>query len=247
MTRSRGPDGQPAALGYQGHRCRWREQSASGKRPGRPVPDRGDTAHRGRPGPDPLGLVLAAARHPAQTAGLVTAGLAAAALTARTARGCQADQRWAGWAALLIGVTSARVPGTGSSSVCEHSPGTKRVSSCTGPTRPELRADRCRRPTNREEPQSMRKTGRALMVAAMAAVVAGMSTPALAATARPAPVPRSAIAFTPGSGQSVVDWNRELITILGTPGAQPATVHPTRNFALLQAAEYDAVTSITHA
>ncbi len=85
------------------------------------------------------------------------------------------------------------------------------------------------------------------MVAAMAAVVAGTSTPALAATARPAPVPRSAIAFTPGSGQSVVDWNRELITILGAPGAQPATVHPTRSLALLQAAEYDAVTSITHA
>ena len=36
------------------------------------------------------GLVMAAARHPAPTAGLVTAGLAAAALTARTARGCQA-------------------------------------------------------------------------------------------------------------------------------------------------------------
>ncbi|MGH3175071.1 MAG: hypothetical protein ACRDPF_14545 [Streptosporangiaceae bacterium] len=63
------------------------------------------------------GLVLAAARHPAPaaglvtaglvTAGLVTAGLAAAALTARTARGCQAGQRWAGWAALLIGGASA--------------------------------------------------------------------------------------------------------------------------------------------
>ena len=39
--------------------------------------------------------------------GLVTAGLAAAALTARTARGCQAGQRWASWAALLIGVASA--------------------------------------------------------------------------------------------------------------------------------------------
>jgi membrane-associated phospholipid phosphatase len=51
----------------------------------------------------------------------------------------------------------------------------------------------------------------------------------------------------PRSGQSVADWNRELITILGIPGAQPATVHPTRSFALLQAAEYDAVTSITHA
>src|SRR6201993_4914851 len=98
---------------------------------------------------------------------------------------------------------------------------------------------------SREEPQSMRKTGRALIVAAMAAVVAGTSTPALAATARPELVPRSAIAFASRSGQSVVDWNRELITILGTPGAQPATVHPTRSFALLQAAEYDAVTSIT--
>src|SRR5436190_3909401 len=53
------------------------------------------------------GLVLAAARHPAPAAGLVTAGLAAAALTARTARGCQAGQRWAGWAALLIGGASA--------------------------------------------------------------------------------------------------------------------------------------------
>jgi hypothetical protein len=53
------------------------------------------------------GLVMAAARHPAPTAGLVAAGLAAAALTARTARGCQAGQRWAGWAALLIGTASA--------------------------------------------------------------------------------------------------------------------------------------------
>jgi hypothetical protein len=53
------------------------------------------------------GLVMAAARHPASTTVLVTAGLAAAALTARTARGCQAGRRWAGWAALLIGVASA--------------------------------------------------------------------------------------------------------------------------------------------
>ena len=53
------------------------------------------------------GLVMAAARYPAPTAGLVTIGLAAAALTARTARGCRAGHRWAGWAALLIGVASA--------------------------------------------------------------------------------------------------------------------------------------------
>src|ERR1700741_951857 len=99
----------------------------------------------------------------------------------------------------------------------------------------------------------MRKTGKTLVLAAMAAVAAGMTPPALAATARHEPVPRSAVAFTPGAGQSVVDWDRELITILGTPGAPPAplppppTAHPTRSFAILQAAEYDAVTSITRA
>jgi hypothetical protein len=53
------------------------------------------------------GLVLAAARHPAPTAGLAAAGLAAAALSVRTARGCRAGRRWAGWAALLIGAASA--------------------------------------------------------------------------------------------------------------------------------------------
>src|SRR5689334_25041465 len=93
----------------------------------------------------------------------------------------------------------------------------------------------------------MRMPGKTLVLVAMAAVAAGMTSPALAATVRHEPVSRSAIAFTPRSGRSVVDWNRELITILGTPGAQPATVHPTRSFAILQAAEYDAVVSITHA
>ncbi len=93
----------------------------------------------------------------------------------------------------------------------------------------------------------MRKTGRALGLVAIAAVVAGMAAPALAATAGPRPGSRSSVAFMPGSGQSAVDWNRELITILGTPGAQPATIHPTRSFAILQAAEYDAVNSITDA
>jgi len=53
------------------------------------------------------GLVLTAARHPAPTAGLAAAGLAAAALSVRTARGCQTGRRWAGLAALLIGAASA--------------------------------------------------------------------------------------------------------------------------------------------
>jgi membrane-associated phospholipid phosphatase len=48
------------------------------------------------------------------------------------------------------------------------------------------------------------------------------------------------------SGAIVVAWNQELVQIVGTPGAQPATIHPTRSFAILQAAMYDAVVSITH-
>jgi membrane-associated phospholipid phosphatase len=48
----------------------------------------------------------------------------------------------------------------------------------------------------------------------------------------------------PDSGRPVVDWNQVLLTIVNTPGAQPATVHPTRSFAILHAAIYDAVNSI---
>jgi membrane-associated phospholipid phosphatase len=96
----------------------------------------------------------------------------------------------------------------------------------------------------------MRKTRKGAVFLAAAAMVAGMAAPATAAaaaTGREVAGPPASVAFSPSSGQSVVDWNRELITILGTPGAQPATVHPTRSFAILQAAEYDAVASITHA
>ncbi len=48
-----------------------------------------------------------------------------------------------------------------------------------------------------------------------------------------------------GSGAIVIAWNKELLHIVKTPGAQPATVHPTRSFAILHAAIYDAVVSIT--
>src|ERR1700730_10132659 len=47
------------------------------------------------------------------------------------------------------------------------------------------------------------------------------------------------------SGAIVVAWNQELLQILLTPGAQPATVHPTRSYAILHAAIYDSVVSIT--
>ncbi|MGD0376989.1 MAG: hypothetical protein ABSB01_20700 [Streptosporangiaceae bacterium] len=53
------------------------------------------------------GIVLAAARHAGPAIGLVAAGLAAAALSLWTARGCRDSRRWSGWAALLIGALSA--------------------------------------------------------------------------------------------------------------------------------------------
>lgn len=53
------------------------------------------------------GLVLATARHPAPATGLVAAGLAAAAFSSWTARGCLARWRWPPWAALVIGAASA--------------------------------------------------------------------------------------------------------------------------------------------
>jgi len=53
------------------------------------------------------GIVLATARHAGPAIGLVAAGLAAAALSLRTARGCRSGRRWSAWAALLIGAASA--------------------------------------------------------------------------------------------------------------------------------------------
>jgi hypothetical protein len=53
------------------------------------------------------GLVGIAARHPAPACVLAAAGLAAAALSVRAARSYRARRRWAGWAAFLIGATSA--------------------------------------------------------------------------------------------------------------------------------------------
>jgi hypothetical protein len=47
-----------------------------------------------------------------------------------------------------------------------------------------------------------------------------------------------------GTG-TVIEWNRTLLGILRTPGAHPATVNPTRSFAILHAAVNDAVTAAT--
>jgi PAP2 superfamily len=57
--------------------------------------------------------------------------------------------------------------------------------------------------------------------------------------AQPTPETSSATVVNP-----VIQWNRILLGIVRTPGAQPATIHPTRSFAIRHAAIYDAVNSI---
>jgi hypothetical protein len=42
----------------------------------------------------------------------------------------------------------------------------------------------------------------------------------------------------------VIEWNRTLLVIVRIPGAQPATIHSTRSFAILHAAIFDSVNNI---
>jgi hypothetical protein len=55
-------------------------------------------------------------------------------------------------------------------------------------------------------------------------------------------VPAMAQATKPVS--QVVQWNRTLLVIVRTPGAPPATIHPTRSFAIMHGAIHDAVSAI---
>lgn len=52
------------------------------------------------------GLVVGTVTQAGTAAALVSAGLAAAAVSLWTARGCQRGARWSGWAAFLIGTAS---------------------------------------------------------------------------------------------------------------------------------------------
>src|SRR5438552_11134150 len=69
----------------------------------------------------------------------------------------------------------------------------------------------------------------------------------IAAFLRVAPPANSAPDEQQSSSQpvnAVIEWNRTLLAIVRTPGAQPVTIHSTRNFAILHAAIYDAVNNI---
>jgi membrane-associated phospholipid phosphatase len=70
-------------------------------------------------------------------------------------------------------------------------------------------------------------------------LLAGTTIAALAA-ANLAPV----MAETTKPVNQVVQWNQTLLAMVRTPGAQPATIHPTRSFAIMHAAIFDAVNAI---
>jgi membrane-associated phospholipid phosphatase len=76
------------------------------------------------------------------------------------------------------------------------------------------------------------------LLAALAVTVTAVTWNGPATSAAPAQA-----ASTRDSGAVVVEWNRALLRIVRTPGAQPPTVHPTRSFAILHAAIYDAAVS----
>ena len=64
----------------------------------------------------------------------------------------------------------------------------------------------------------------------VAVLAAANLSPAMAETTKPV--------------SQVVQWNRTLLVVVRTAGAQPATIHPTRSFAIMHAAIYDSVNAI---
>lgn len=83
---------------------------------------------------------------------------------------------------------------------------------------------------------------RLFVLAFLSAMIAPLGGPSFAASPmsdKPIPQASSSPSVNP-----VVEWNRTLLTIVRTKGAQPATIHPTRSFAMMHAAIYDAVNAI---
>ena|SRR6516225_9105342 len=78
-------------------------------------------------------------------------------------------------------------------------------------------------------------------------VIMAIACASLQAQVAEAPAATSATQFAVNPNQSVnpvIEWNRTLLVIVRTKGAQPPTMHSTRSFAILHAAIYDSVNNI---
>ncbi|WP_067460329.1 vanadium-dependent haloperoxidase [Actinomadura macra] len=83
--------------------------------------------------------------------------------------------------------------------------------------------------------------GKTLAVMAVAVGTTLSAGAAYGAQAEPARTTTTASARAAEGRELVIQWNRTLLGIVRTPGAQPATVHPTRNFAIMHTAIADAI------
>ena len=88
-------------------------------------------------------------------------------------------------------------------------------------------------------PNCAASSRRATLAVALAATAAIGASSLMGPGHAAAPVVPKAAA-----GDVVVEWNRTLLSLVQTAGAQPATIQPTRDFAIMSAAVYDAVDAI---
>jgi membrane-associated phospholipid phosphatase len=82
------------------------------------------------------------------------------------------------------------------------------------------------------------------LVTFMALLITGVLQPLSAAQAAQVPADDGDASSSASAVNPVIEWNKVLLSIVRTKGAQPATVHPTHSFAILHAAIYDAVNAI---
>jgi hypothetical protein len=88
---------------------------------------------------------------------------------------------------------------------------------------------------------------RAITTLATAVIACSALAAALPVASSAAPDAPVAQAAPPAATTDpVVQWNRFLLGLQATPGAQPATVHPTYDLAVMHTAIYDAVVAIHH-
>jgi hypothetical protein len=83
------------------------------------------------------------------------------------------------------------------------------------------------------------------LLASVATLLASFATAAIASGHSSRPRHRAVrAALASDRPDQVIQWNQELQKVLVAPGAQPASIHPTRTLAIAQIAVYDAVNGI---
>jgi PAP2 superfamily len=86
---------------------------------------------------------------------------------------------------------------------------------------------------------------RIALVGAAAVLLGSVALTAIASASTSRHRQHSSRARTPATQpDQVIQWNQELQKVLVAPGAQPASIHPTRTLAITQTAVYDAVNGI---